>query len=373
MANNEEVFISYSHDSIEHMERVRSLADRLRSEGVDCDIDQYEETPPEGWPRWMGRKISDSKFVLVICTEAYFNRFEGKEVKGKGLGAVWEGGIVLNSLYELGGANMKFIPVVFDYADRHFIPTPLKATTYYNLGKSSGHEDLYRRLTGQPKVKKPALGKLRALPPREIRTSPALLIASAIDVDLWNKAKWSATFFLEQEGQSPTLGIAFRNEAQGRKIFQQWRDRYGASDEKEELRVAIIEGPIDGEEDGYSVHLTQDPDVLRSRMAELGQAEDGDIYLMVSRINRMTPADGLKNLLRFKERFNEFKEYRFAPGVVSPDGRDLKPIPELGITKRRLIFKDVSEIGQNDPDMVVLGSGHVSREKQDWAASKKSK
>ena len=37
------VFISYSHDSQEHKDRVLSLADRLRSDGIDCNIDQYEK------------------------------------------------------------------------------------------------------------------------------------------------------------------------------------------------------------------------------------------------------------------------------------------------------------------------------------------
>ena len=42
------VFISYSHDSKEHAERVLSLSDRLRRDGVDSQIDQYELSPPEG-------------------------------------------------------------------------------------------------------------------------------------------------------------------------------------------------------------------------------------------------------------------------------------------------------------------------------------
>ena len=43
-----------SHDSAEHRKRVLSLSERLRSEGVDAQIDQYiPGTPAEGWPRWM--------------------------------------------------------------------------------------------------------------------------------------------------------------------------------------------------------------------------------------------------------------------------------------------------------------------------------
>jgi hypothetical protein len=41
IANPPKVFISYSWDSPEHMDRVLKLSDRLRDEGIDCQIDQY--------------------------------------------------------------------------------------------------------------------------------------------------------------------------------------------------------------------------------------------------------------------------------------------------------------------------------------------
>ena len=44
-----------SHDTIAHQERVLSLADRLRSDGIDAEIDQYNAAPPEGWPLWCER------------------------------------------------------------------------------------------------------------------------------------------------------------------------------------------------------------------------------------------------------------------------------------------------------------------------------
>ena len=38
------VFISYSHDSAEHKDRVWDLCERLRHDGIDCRIDQHEFT-----------------------------------------------------------------------------------------------------------------------------------------------------------------------------------------------------------------------------------------------------------------------------------------------------------------------------------------
>jgi len=62
----ERVFISYSHDSPEHIAHVLALAERLRNEGVDCHLDQYEESPPEGWNRWMLNQVEEANFVLVV-------------------------------------------------------------------------------------------------------------------------------------------------------------------------------------------------------------------------------------------------------------------------------------------------------------------
>ena len=51
------VFISYSHDNQEHMDRVWELSEKLRGDGVDCRIDQHEESPAEGWPRWCTNQV----------------------------------------------------------------------------------------------------------------------------------------------------------------------------------------------------------------------------------------------------------------------------------------------------------------------------
>jgi hypothetical protein len=89
------IFISYSHDSADHDKRVLALAERLRKNGVDAQIDQYVSgTPEEGWPRWMLERLDWADFVLVVCTETYYKRFRGREEQGKGKGADWEGSLI---------------------------------------------------------------------------------------------------------------------------------------------------------------------------------------------------------------------------------------------------------------------------------------
>ena len=159
------VFISYSHDSPPHEARVLEFANHLRADGVAAMIDQYQIAPPEGWQLWMEKQIRDAKFVLLVCTETYLRRVM-KEDAGKGLGVMWESGMIYSFLYEAGVVNDRFIPVVFEHGDLQFIPRPLKPTTYYELSNDAGYDSLYRRFTAQPATQVPALGARRVLSPK---------------------------------------------------------------------------------------------------------------------------------------------------------------------------------------------------------------
>ncbi len=161
------VFISYSHDSSEHKGRVRDLSDRLRQEGIDSNVDHYEQSPPEGWPRWMERQIDEADFVLVVCTETYERRYRGAEDPRRGLGGSWEGAIVTQHLYEAQANNTRFIPVLFSSSDETHVPFVLRGTTRYRVDTKDGYVRLYRHLTAQPEVRRPELGNRCVLPPLE--------------------------------------------------------------------------------------------------------------------------------------------------------------------------------------------------------------
>lgn len=153
------VFISYSHDSRQHMNKVLSLAKRLRGEGVPCELDQFQESPPEGWPRWTLDQIEQASFVLVICTETYNSRFRGKEAKGTGKGAKWEGAVITQELYNAEAQNTAFIPVLLNSDDASHIPILLQGATFYDLSQKDGFISLLRRLTAQPRIVAPAVAK----------------------------------------------------------------------------------------------------------------------------------------------------------------------------------------------------------------------
>jgi len=352
-ADSAEVFISYSQDSVEHMERILQLSNRLRSDGVDSLIDQYEVSPPEGWPRWMERSLRDAKYVLLVCTKRYLSRVMGEEREGTGLGVRWEGNLVYQHIYNAGTVNSRFIPLVLRGEDKLFIPTPLQGVTYYCVATDAGYEELYRRLTGQPKVVKPKLGERRSLPPKMVNA--AMYVSSPINVDLWNAARWKATLFAFDPQEPPVLGVAFLNEEPARKIFQEWLKLYGPTDVDEVLRVSIIEGAVEGEEPGYSVHIGPDPKGTVKRLKHAGyQVGKEDIHFFVSRINRMNPTPGSNFLELFKKEFKQYGGYFLAPAVISPDFKSMRPLFDLSIYKKQILFRNTSEIGKNDIDSAVL-------------------
>lgn len=154
------VFISYSHDSPEHETRVLGLAQRLRADGLDAQIDQYVPgTPNQGWPRWMLDQIEWAEFVLLVCTETYYRRFRGREAAGRGWGADWEGGLITLEIYQTRSTTTKFVPVLFS-ADLRFIPDPLRGLTHYVLDNAETYSALVDFLAGQAGAQPGQLGRL---------------------------------------------------------------------------------------------------------------------------------------------------------------------------------------------------------------------
>ena len=81
------VFISYTHDSTVHEGEVLELANRLRADGIDSVLDQYETFPNRGWIQWMKDGVREARFILIVCTETYRRRWDGDETAGVGLAA----------------------------------------------------------------------------------------------------------------------------------------------------------------------------------------------------------------------------------------------------------------------------------------------
>lgn len=182
--NPPKVFISYSHDSSDHMARVLELSDRFREDGIDCHLDQYEMFPTIGWPQWTWEQIEWAQFVLIVCTEEYAKRLMRGQEPGAGLGSKWEGAIITQNLYDAALHNTKFVPIVFSLDDVKHIPVILRGFNYYQPAIQQGYDGLYRLLTNQPAVGKPGLGKVRVLPSLEHKPAVSLIEQSEESDDM---------------------------------------------------------------------------------------------------------------------------------------------------------------------------------------------
>jgi tetratricopeptide (TPR) repeat protein len=166
------VFISYSHGAREHNDRVLELAQQLRRDGIDAELDQFHQHELLHWPRWCEEQLRPgrSDFVLCICTLEYKRRIEGRVKADVGKGVFWEGTVIYNYLYD-DKTNRRCVPILLDGAIESAIPSVLDGYTRFHLNAfdlsnpESGYPGLYRLLTGQGAVQKAELGSIIKLPP----------------------------------------------------------------------------------------------------------------------------------------------------------------------------------------------------------------
>nr|VFK36388.1 MAG: SEFIR domain-containing protein [Candidatus Kentron sp. SD]VFK38614.1 MAG: SEFIR domain-containing protein [Candidatus Kentron sp. SD] len=165
-SGNPVVFISYSHDSKKHKNRVKGLAQSLSRDGCECRLDLYKDTD-EDWPSWMTRQLREADFILCVVTPTYKKRFNDEELPGVGKGVGWEAGLIRRLLYSKKLRNNRIFPVLFEDSLAEHIPIELDGYEEFVLQDPSGYEDLLRKLTNQPRHLPPKPGSVPVLPPEE--------------------------------------------------------------------------------------------------------------------------------------------------------------------------------------------------------------
>jgi hypothetical protein len=137
-ANRPTVFISYSWDSREHKGWVLEFGKRLAREGIKVVMDQTDLRLGARFPEFMERSVLESQRVLVVCTEAYKQRFDAREG-----GAGYEGNIITGEMVTQEGTN-KFIPILRQGDWRTAVPTALSGIHGVDLREDATEE--YERL-----------------------------------------------------------------------------------------------------------------------------------------------------------------------------------------------------------------------------------
>jgi predicted transcriptional regulator len=149
------VFISYSHDTLEHKKWVLELATRLRNNGIDAILDQFELQPGDDVPHFMETHLASANKILMICTEKYVQ----KANEGQG-GVGYEKMIITSNLMKSIDEN-KIIPIIRQIGSTN-VPTFLKSKLYINFSKEDdfefSYDDLVRTIHNSPLFVKPPVG-----------------------------------------------------------------------------------------------------------------------------------------------------------------------------------------------------------------------
>ena len=355
------VFISYAHESVELANSVLEFSNLLRTKGIDSEIDQYEEAPAEGWPKWMMRQVQQADFVLICCSKLFYERANDFSGNDDGLGVKWETSLILQQLYGLSTNNSKFIPIIFDSEDKEYIPLPLQPYTYYQLDGDSNKQRLIDRLRGVSKSKRPSLGeeetieeKVEGLDPKDRKS---MFVSSIIDLELWNEAKWSGMAFVSDPSlrDPPIACFMFANEEAGEKIFSSLKKDFGHTDSKEEIRLSFIESISKKEPRDYKVHFGSSRDALVDKLENYGMEKDSSLLVTITRFHEMNPPNDPSSLTVFKHSYRHFKTF-FITNAITKNGQ-LQPSFSNFIQKNKVCFRTKSEVikDKNDEDYVVFG------------------
>lgn len=166
-------FISYAHDSQEHKEDVRLFARLLMANGIDVDLDQWEEGERKDWSRWATEGILGADYVLVIASPQYAAVGDGIGPITGNHGARAEA-LTLRNLQHTDPHiwEAKLLPVILPGNTvtelPHFVAANIKDHYQIRALSKPGIEDLVRVITKQRRRVKPPLGEVpHLLPERE--------------------------------------------------------------------------------------------------------------------------------------------------------------------------------------------------------------
>lgn len=149
------VFISYSHDSIEHKKWVLDLATRLMHNSIDVILDQWELKPGDDLTYFMENSLREASKVLMICTENYVKKANA------GMGGVGYEKMIITSDYLKNVNENKVIPIIRQKASSD-VPTFLKTKLYIQFSRDEDFEyyfdELIRTILEAPRFPKPEIG-----------------------------------------------------------------------------------------------------------------------------------------------------------------------------------------------------------------------
>ena len=148
------VFISYNWTTEEYKNRVLNLATRLRNNGVDVILDQWDLKPGHDKYAFIEQSIRDADKVLILCDKSYTKKADNRS---GGVGA--ETQIITPDVYGKHKQE-KFIPVIMETPKA--VPSYLKSrfAVFYTKDEKEEFLALCQAIYGVSGAKKPPVGEI---------------------------------------------------------------------------------------------------------------------------------------------------------------------------------------------------------------------
>ena len=149
------VFVSYSHDDLEHKRWVLALSTRLRKSGVDVILDQWDLDAGDDLASFMSNNLQKADRVLMVCTQNYVQK------ANEGKGGVGVERMILTAEYLANIDSKKVIPVIKQHGEKS-VPTFFQTKLYIDFSRADEYEasfdDLLRNILSKPLIEKPEIG-----------------------------------------------------------------------------------------------------------------------------------------------------------------------------------------------------------------------
>lgn len=165
-----------------------------------------------------------------------------------------------------------------------------------------------------------------------------------INAKLWDEAKWQGFGFAIFHTIPFAIFLGFENGEAGRKIFDEWINKYGRVDSNEVISLTIIKGINKENPNWYKI--------LISKSVNKEKIKDGNLVSVSSRFHKMEPKENT-NLTNLLTNYQHYRRYVLIP-VQIDNNKKITTHLELGILKTELKVIDAWQIGIHDSEIIVI-------------------
>lgn len=294
---------------------------------------------PRSLPVWdFGRQSYIGTFLMQVVLEALAAAFVLPDLKAS-----------LERLFARGNAHDRVSSVLASLSGLQRIAgRPVvrvdSGGTYYPMRDRPEVEDVAPRGQDEDEAKRRERKRTEDGRP-SVNRHREVKVQSVIDLHSWNEAGWKGVLYAGYgAGVPPVFALAFLNGAAAKRIFERWRERFGASDANHDISISIIRRLPGQPPSHYAIQIT-------SRRPDGGEWEPGTLYQTVNRVHVVNPDDD-SNLEGFLTRYRAFGCFILAPAVLSAGEPDI--LEDLVILKRDINVVDAANVAEHDIEHVAL-------------------